>query len=161
MNNLKNITCCYTGHRNLPKTKIKQIHDLTMQETERLISQGYRRFYTGGALGFDTVAAIVILKLKNRYPDIKLNLALPCSSQTKGWKASDVELYENIKKSADEVYYISDEYTSSCMLDRNRYLVDNSSVCIAWLSSFRGGTVYTVNYAKRNNLEIINIADMI
>ena len=65
-----------------------------MQETERLISQGYRRFYTGGALGFDTVAAIVILKLKNRYPDIKLILALPCSSQTKGWKKRDIENYE-------------------------------------------------------------------
>ncbi len=40
----------------------------------------------------------------------------------------------------------------------NRYLVDNSGVCVCYLTRDAGGTAYTVNYAKRQGLEIINLA---
>jgi len=47
------------------------------------------------------------------------------------------------------------------MQKRNRNLVDNSGVCIAYLTENRGGTFYTVNYAAKLNREIINIADIL
>ena len=44
------------------------------------------------------------------------------------------------------------------MAKRNRHLVDNSSVCVAYLTRSGGGTAYTVEYAKKHGLKIINIA---
>ena len=44
------------------------------------------------------------------------------------------------------------------MQKRNRHLVDNSSACICYLTKSAGGTAYTVNYARRMGLRIINIA---
>lgn len=43
------------------------------------------------------------------------------------------------------------------MLDRNRYMVDNSSTLIHYLRSNRGGTSYTVSYAQKQNIQLIGI----
>ncbi len=127
----------------------------------KLIEDGYLYFGAGGALGFDTLAAQTVLELKTIYPQIKLILVLPCLSQTKGWSARDVEIYEDIKQKADKVVYTSQEYTKGCMHKRNRHLVDNSNTCICYLTEKSGGTAYTVDYARNNNLSIINLGEMI
>ena len=43
------------------------------------------------------------------------------------------------------------------MFRRNRHLVNYSSLCICYLNKTYGGTAYTVNYAKENNLKIENM----
>ena len=100
-----------------------------------------------------------VLKLKERYPDIRLILVLPCFSQTRGWSQEEIEIYDDIKQKADKVVYTSQEYTRGCMHKRNRHLVDNSSACISYLTENKGGTFYTVNYAKSKGVEVINIAE--
>ena len=65
-----------------------------------LSEQSY--FGAGGALGFDTIAAFTVLKLKESYHDIRLILVLPCLAQTRGWSREDVEKYEDIKSKADK-----------------------------------------------------------
>ena len=42
---------------------------------------------------------------------------------------------------------------------RNKNLVNNSKYCIAYLKESNGGTAFTVKYALKNKLEIINIAE--
>ena len=156
---MKEYTCCFTGHRMLPKNKLSDITVSLERIIIKYINEGYRYFGAGGALGFDTLAAETVLRLKNKYPYIKLILVLPCLSQTKGWKKTDIEKYNFIKAQADKVVYTSQEYTSDCMFKRNRHLVNYSSLCICYLSNNSGGTAYTVAYAKKNNLKIENIAE--
>ena len=81
-------------------------------------------------MGFDTIAAFAVLKLKERYPDIRLILVLPCFSQTRGWSQEDIEIYDDIKQKADKVVYTSQEYTRGCMHKRNRHLVNAIAI---WL----------------------------
>lgn len=57
-------TCCFTGHRRLPKDKIEQIVIRLNQEVDNLISQGVTDFISGGALGFDQIAASLIVAKK-------------------------------------------------------------------------------------------------
>ena len=109
-------------------------------------------------MGFDTLAAQVVLRLRERYPQIRLILVLPCLNQTRGWAQADIDAYEEIKHCADKVTYTSEHYFRGCMQKRNRHLADNSSVCICYLTKPTGGTAYTVNYARRSGLRIINIA---
>ena len=123
------------------------------------IEQGYRYFGCGGALGFDTLAAQTVLRLREIYPEIRLILVLPCRDQTRGWKQADVAEYDRIMKAADKVTYTSEQYYSGCMHKRNRHLVDYSSLCICYLTEASGGTAYTVNYAQSQGLKIINIAE--
>lgn len=123
-----------------------------------LIGAGVRYFGAGGARGFDTLAAQTILKLQREYPQIKLILVLPCLSQTRGWRDEDIKVYERIKAAANKITYTSENYTQGCMHKRNRHLVDHSSVC--YLTENKGGTAYTVNYAKKQGLKIINLAEV-
>ena len=149
---------CFTGHRELPADDLPEISKRLEDTLATLIEQGYRYFGAGGALGFDTLAAQAVLRLRERYPQIRLILVLPCLNQTRGWPQADVDIYEELKRRADKVTYTSEHYFQGCMQKRNRHLVDNSSVCICYLTKPTGGPSYPVNYARRSGLRIINIA---
>ena len=156
---MKNQTVCFTGHRKIPPEQVDALTRQLKSTLIQLISDGYRYFGAGGALGYDTLAAQTVLELKTQYPDVKLILVLPCLSQTRGWSARDIEIYEDIKNKADKVVYTSQEYTKGCMHKRNRHLVDNSSVCVCYLTESTGGTAYTVDYARKNKLTVINLGE--
>ena len=155
---MKERTACFTGHRTIPFLQRRKIEKRTEEALIEAIKQGYRFFGAGGALGFDTLAAQTVLRLRKTYPQIKLILVLPCLSQTRGWKSEDIAEYERIKAAADKVVYTSQEYTRDCMFKRNRHLVDNSSLCFAYLTENTGGTAYTVDYARFKGLIIKNVA---
>lgn len=155
---MKEKTCCFTGHRDIPILQLPIIKSKLKKTIIEYIEKGYCYFGAGGAMGFDTLAAQTVLKLKETYPQIKLILVLPCLTQMRGWKEADVKEYERIKSLADKVVYTSQEYTRGCMFKRNRHLVDFSSLCIAYLNKDEGGTAYTVKYAKQSGLNIINLA---
>ena len=123
-----------------------------------LIENGIIYFRCGGALGFDTLVAKLIINLKIKYPYIKLVLILPCIEQTKWWKEEDKEIYKYIIDNSDEVLYTSKNYFRGCVFKRNRMLVDESRFCICYLTKNNGGTFYTVNYAKEKGLIVYNVA---
>lgn len=158
MPDLKKHTCCFTGHRDMPSDRKSDIRSQLKAAVERAIQNGYRFFGAGGALGFDTMAAQTVLELKPQYPQIRLILVLPCVDQTAGWKQSDIDEYEHIKALADKVIYTSKAYYSGCMFKRNRHLVNNSSLCICYLTRQTGGTAYTVRYAESKGVTVLNLS---
>lgn len=81
-----------------------------------------------------------------------------CENQTKYWKQQDIDVYNDIKSRADKVKVLAVHYYNGCM-QKSRHLVDCSSACICFLTKHEGGTAYTVDYAKQNGLDIINVAD--
>ena len=109
---------------------------------------------TGGAHGFDTAAALTILKIKDIFPQIKLILVLPCKNQARGWNKTDAETYNTVLSQADEILYTSERYYAGCMQKRNRCLVENSGYCICYLKKNSGGTKYTADYADKKGLKI-------
>ena len=155
---MKEKTCCFTGHRQIPSEYLPALSKKLRDTLICYIEQGYRFFGAGGALGFDTIAAQMVLELKKQYPDIKLILVLPCRDQADRWTSQDVAEYERIKARADKVVYTSERYFNGCMQKRNRHLVDGSSLCICFLSKPSGGTKYTVDYATESGLMIVNLA---
>lgn len=156
---MKDISCCFTGHRVIPKEEYEAVKERMWQAITDLVEHGYSRFITGGALGFDTLAAKAILYAKKTFPHLHLTLAIPCPDQAKYWRGEDVSVYNSIKECADEVVLISPKYDGGCMHRRNRFMVEQSSVCIAYLKESRGGTAYTVARAKDLGLKVINVAE--
>ncbi len=150
-------TCCFTGHRRFRPGDGTVVQLKLNEILEYLIScRGVRYFCAGGALGFDTMAAETVLRLKGRYPHIRLILVLPCPEQADRWPEEDIETYERHKRLADRVVYTADHYFCGCMLVRNRLLVDRSSWCVSYQYKAGGGTAYTVDYARKNHLALFN-----
>lgn len=150
-------TACFTGHRTIPAHQRARLARCLREAVEEAILRGYRYFGAGGALGFDTLAAQTVLKMKKEHPHIRLILVLPCLSQAEGWSAQQRQTYEEIKAQADKVVYTSREYQPGCMHMRNRHLVDHSSLCISYLTQGTGGTAYTVRYATAQGLDVVNL----
>ena len=156
---MKNQTCCFTGHRYLPKEKLSEITGQLESVLIELIDQGVTYFRCGGAIGFDQLAGFTVLKLKEKYPHITLIMVLPCAEQDKKWRQMDKDRYQALLTACDKKEYLQQKYDNDCMLKRNRCLIDSSGVCVAYLHQQRGGTLYTVNYARRQGVPVINIAD--
>lgn len=153
---MKETTCCFTGHRKLPTDQIEHIVIRLNDEIDNLISQGVTTFISGGALGFDQVAAIIILGKKEVEQTIRLIFALPCRDFDAPWNAEQKSFFHSLLAAADEIIYISEEYSNDCLKKRNHYMVDRSAYCICAYLYPTGGTVQTVKYARQKGIKVIN-----
>jgi len=151
-------TCCFTGHRYLPADMLEHIMTRLNTEVELLIERGVTDFICGGAIGFDLLAASLIAAKKGMGTDVRLIFALPCRNQDVLWPGEQKALYRELLKEADEVRYVSEEYSPGCMRKRNYYMVENSGYCVCAFLNDRSGTSQTVRYALRNGLSVINVA---
>ena len=152
----KMTSCCFTGHRFLDKSfdsaRLKSA-------IEAMIEKGVDTFICGGALGFDTEAAVEVIKLrKKQYKHIKLHIYAPCLGQDARWNARDQRLYREILSRADYVDMPDTPYSNQCMKIRNYKMVDNSAYIIAYFDgTFASGTGQTVRYGEKCGLEIVNL----
>ena len=154
---MKNKTCCFTGHRIISSNEYESLKIQVYEAVEKLINNGYERFISGGAMGFDMLSAVVVMALKKKYPNIKLYLCLPCKNQDEKWNLQNKITYKYLIENADEIEILHERYITGCMQERNKKMVDNSSVCIAYLTKSFGGTKTTVDYALDCDLEVIYI----
>lgn len=150
--------CCFTGHRYMSAIPLEEIKKRLESLLVKLIeNEDFTDFRAGGARGFDSVAALTVLKLKNRYPHIKLHLILPCKGQEKYFSPFEKQVYALALAHADSVAYVQERYSDGVMFARNRALVDGSDLCVAYLEKLEGGTYQTVNYARKKRVRTINL----
>ena len=150
--------CCFTGHRNISSQSAKTInHKLENTLVNLIENDGFTDFRAGGAKGFDSVAALAVIKLKKRYPNIKLHLILPCKAQDRYFTTLERDVYRFTIENSDSVIYVQEHYSDGVMFARNRALVDGADLCLAYLEKLSGGTYQTVNYAKKTKVKTINL----
>lgn len=157
---MRDITACFTGNRAIAENIRPELEERTAEIISRLYSAGYRRFFCGGAIGFDTVAALNVISFQKDHTDVQLILAVPCDNQAQKWGKEDADTYERIKSAADEVRILSPHYYTGCMDVRNRYMVDRSSFCVSYMTSsyLHSGTWSTVAYAISCGITVQNLA---
>ena len=147
----------FTGHR--PEQLDSYNEDLLrlvlQSRLQELIDAGYDTFYCGMAKGFDILAGELVATLREQYPWIRLIGAIPFPGQSRGWSADWQERYTWLLHSCDQVVSVSESGSKAAFLLRNRYMIDRSARLIAFYNgSEKGGTAYTVRYAKKKGLEI-------
>lgn len=150
--------CAFSGHRAVPAEAAEPLRRLLREKIAALAAEGTSGFLCGGAMGFDTLAAEMVLEARSRFPEVTLTLALPCPEQADRWPPRARQEYEAIREAADEVVYLSDRYTRFCMMQRNRYLVDHASLLLCYLTKPTGGTAGTVKYALQKGVPVVNLA---
>jgi hypothetical protein len=137
---------CGTGHRpsvnNCTKNARRALNNFL--KLEPAISYGI----TGMADGWDTTLAKAFLYYK---------IPLHCYVPYIGQKLTSPD-YEGILEKADKIVYCSEKYYSGVFLERDRQMVDVSQLVLAFWNPgiLNGGTYYTVNYAKKNKVPVIN-----
>ena len=151
--------CCFTGHRSVPEELSGRLREKLRERIAYLHEQKkIGTFYAGGCVGFDTLAAQETLEYRAAHPDVRLVIVVPYRNQSAGWTDDDRREYERIKASATEVVCLAEHYFRGCTHQRNRYMVQRSSVCVCYLTKEKGGTASTVKYALRNGLFVRNLA---
>lgn len=161
----KRISCSFTGHRIISAEEKQRLLPHLKSTVLYLISQGVKEFHSGGAMGFDTLAASVVFDVSREHTDIRLVLDLPYENQTKGWNETNRRFYDFIKSKAHEINILNKnpkdrEEAVRYLLSRNRIMIDKSHYCVCYLKdedAKKGGTAYTVNYAKLHDTQIINL----
>ena len=156
-------TCCFTGHRpgKLPwgaderDPRCLALKQSISRELERLYLRGWRHFISGMAQGADLYFAEAALALKEKYPDLTVEGAVPCPTQADRWPEEERRRWRRALDACDLETLVQQNYDRFCMHRRDRYMVDRSSAILAVFDGTPGGTMYTLNYAMKERLDIL------
>lgn len=158
-----NRTCCFTGHRpdKLPwgldeqDPRCAALKRSLARELEGLYRREFRHFISGMAMGCDLYFAEAALSLRERYPEVTVEGAVPCPAQPSRWPDPLRRRWRDILDRCDLETVVQQNYDRWCMLRRDRYMVDRSAAILAVFDGTAGGTQYTLNYAMDKKRQIL------
>ncbi len=144
-------TCCFTGRREIPKERIREIKLSLLIEITQAIKHGYTNFISGFAEGADLFAAEIISDLKPKMKNLTLHGAIPYRARLN----TKDKNFQNLIMNCDDITVISEKSTPDCYFKRNKFMIENSSLLIAvWDGTESGGTYNTIEYAKMKPIDI-------
>lgn len=151
-------TAAFTGHRWYDSSRKHSVRKRIEECVREAYRNGITNFISGMAIGFDLLAAELVLSLKQDCPAITLTAALPFGEQASRFNERNKSRYYKCLSQADDIVILSNDYTAKCYLERDRFMVEHSSLLIACYDGRnKGGTFWTVNYAARIGKNVINI----
>ena len=158
-------TCAFTGHRaaklpwrfNENDSRCLALKARLYDVLETLCESGVEHCICGMANGCDLYFAEAVLLLQQRFPALTLEAAVPYAGQSERWFAGEKRRYEHILSRCSHVEVISEVYTRSCMMKRNRYMVDRCDLLLGCYDGQEGGTLSTLRYAMKQGKEVIVI----
>ena len=156
-------TCSFTGHRpeKLPwrgdesDPRCLVLKERLAAAVEDAYDKGMRHFLCGMARGADFYFCDAVLELRERRSGVTLEAVIPCEEQAARWSERERERWFSLVERCDGETMLQHHYDKGCMLRRNRYLVDHSSMLIAVYDGMLGGTMYTLSYAMKRGLETV------
>lgn len=175
-------TVCFTGHRpksifpNNPyresrRKDYQKIVDRIADFVYEMAENGYTRFISGGAQGFDQMAFWAVHKAKQTCPHIINDIYIPYRGQEKKWAETGLfsqKEYHQMLKIADHVYICvrhvntSDfEAVTRALMYRNKCMVNDSAYVLgqfeddSWQNpTTKSGTADCLRYAKEKGRTI-------
>lgn len=158
---------CFTGHRphslpfgyNETDKRCIELKKILYRLIEKsIIELNVNHFISGMALGIDMICAEIVLELKHKYPHILLECAIPCKNQYIKWQESQKKRYKEILHKADKITLIQENYSASCMMLRNKYMILQADYVIAiYTGNTKSGTYKTIQEAEKSGKGIFII----
>ena len=154
----KAVSAAFTGHRSCQYSMRDCIKARLRDSITKAYEHGIRNYISGFAIGFDMLAAEVVVSMKVDFPDITLTAAIPFNGQSMRYSPTDKLRYERLMNQADEVIVLSESYYTRCYLERDEFMVDHSNLLIAYYDGReKGGTYYTVKKATNQGVRVVNL----
>lgn len=159
----RDIACCFSGHRaeklpwryNETEPECIALKALIAEMLRDAYDAGFRRFYCGMATGADTYFGEAVVSLRREHPDVVLEAVIPFRGQERRWPKAQRARYARLEEQCDVVTVLHDAYRRGCMQERNRYMVDRSSLLLAVYDERSGGTLSTVRYAEKKRITVV------
>ena len=145
------ITFC--GHSNY------SFDDTVKEKLRGLLLQNIRKnptckFYLGGYGNFDSLCLSILKELKADFPNIELLFITPYLNK-------EYSKLETAKLYYDDIIYPSLESVPPrfCISRRNKWMVDEANLVIAFVKYSWGGAAKTLEYAKRKKVPFYNLVE--
>lgn len=136
-------SCTFVGHRNCSE---KDVPDLEKIIKSLIVDKAVENFYVGYNGGFDSCVIHTLRKLKIVY-NIRINIVITrLNVKTK--------LDSNETVFPEELTRVPQKFRIN---KRNEYMIKNSEFLISYVNNTQTNSYKFLNFAKRNNLEIINL----
>lgn len=151
----------FSGHRpdKLPDKETgyklpNPTYNFLCQATEKILLElKPEKCISGMALGFDSFAAFVCIKL-----GIPFIAAIPFVGQESVWPDSSQKTYRKLLSKASEQVIVSEGgYSNKKLQIRNEWMMDNSDMVVACWNGSNGGTKNCLDYAKSIDKKIYRI----
>ncbi len=130
----KEQTVAFTGNRALTTSTSRpdaNLENVIRTELSFILEDCYRdgklNYLSGMAVGWDMICGEEVLKLRAKYPDVKLIAVVPFEGQEAQFSQSEKRRYHNLLNEADEAIVIwKEDYTPAAYHKRNDFLVENA-----------------------------------
>lgn len=152
---LRKHRCAFTGHR--PEKLVGQeAYVITglRKAIEEAVNEGYTTFITGCSRGTDLWAADIVIEMRRHDKRLKLICAIPFEGFDEKWTIDWRKHLKQVKKQADWIHVVSEEYHADVYQKRNAWLVSKASKIIAVCNGKPSGTLNTVRYAETQKVPV-------
>lgn len=143
------MTCCFFGHRQVPgDVRPKLVSTMECAVRDKRITE----FLVGHQGAFDRMVFAELRLLKKKYPHISYSKILSSLPKKEEDEVDDwQELYfpEEVAKSPPRF----------AIAVRNRWMISQSNLVIAYMTNPYGGTGKFVSLAQSKGKEVINLAE--
>lgn len=132
----KIVTCCFIEYKTqISPSKdnsgnIMFIKELTEIITNLIKINNVTHFISGLSLGSEQCAAQIILELKQQFPQVTLECAIPYETQAENWSETQRNKYFSIIKNCDKETLLQFHCSNNCIQSRNKYMLKNSNYVI-------------------------------
>ncbi len=166
------IKCCCIGQRaqdlaSFYRDKTHIFHQKYLQPLERAIEthiqNGVRHFVCGATSETALDFAEIVLKLRDKHPDLELEIDLAFQNQHESFSLSEQLRYQQVLRRADTLLYLFNQQIFHNVTQLNSYIVDNSFYVIAiWNGSQDSEIYHTLTYARKQGkaVEVIRLSNV-
>lgn len=143
-------SCFFIGHREASSEVLPALREAVEYH---IVEYGVTEFTVGNYGGFDRMAAKAVIEAKTRHPQITLTLLLPYHPAERSIDLPpgfDGSFYPPNMEKVPRRFAIS---------KANRYMVDYTDYLIAYAWHPASNARNLMDYAMRNNIAVINIAE--
>lgn len=139
-------TCSFFGHSECYGLD----RNVLRRAIEELIALGVKEFLVGNHGGFDAMVFSCLKELNGLYPDLRYSVVLAYLPAHK----PEYDLYDGHSIYPEGLEIGPQRFAIE---RRNRYLIDNSTHCIVFISHTWGGAYKFAKLAKGKGLTITNL----
>ena len=149
-------TVTFAGHREVYQSEAKSKLEAVLEELAN--QHDSLLFYVGGMGEFDNLASAAVRGLKHRHSEVDITLILvePYMKQSIN---TDKELLNRLYDSVLIPMELAEIHHKKAITERNRWMVREADLLIAYVYRDFGGAYSSVKYAKKQGKEICNVAE--
>lgn len=153
---LQTYTVAFFGHRYIINPfQIESRIDIII---EKLIKEKqYVEFLVGRNGDFDQFVFSAVIRAKRKYRDDNSSLVLVLPYLTAEYR-NNVEYFEEYYDEIEICQESAKAHFKSALQIRNRQMVDRADLIVCCIDHKSGGAYQTIQYAKKQNKKIINLA---